>query len=84
MIIFLALSQGRSIVKTGPLTLHTKFVVYPSLLVVLNNILPLRTAIWVAEQLTHAKFKTEEHADGQVTITCDGIGFQAPPLNNPA
>ncbi|RDX42677.1 RNA 3'-terminal phosphate cyclase [Lentinus brumalis] len=56
MIIFLALAQGHSTVKTGPLTLHT------------------RTAMWVAEQLTEAKFRVQETEDGAV-IECDGIGY---------
>ncbi|ETW85646.1 hypothetical protein HETIRDRAFT_379682 [Heterobasidion irregulare TC 32-1] len=60
MIIFLALAKGESIVKTGPLTLHTK------------------TAIWVAEQLTDAKFEIEEDSSGQgVLIRCQGIGLTA-------
>ncbi|KAI5124068.1 hypothetical protein M0805_003895 [Coniferiporia weirii] len=60
MIIFLALAKGRSVVKTGPLTLHT------------------RTAIWVAETLTDAKFETSELQDGsgQVLISCEGIGLE--------
>ncbi|OSD02787.1 RNA 3'-terminal phosphate cyclase [Trametes coccinea BRFM310] len=56
MIIFLALAAGRSKVKTGPLTLHT------------------RTAIWVAEQLTEAKFRAEESAESAI-IECEGIGY---------
>ncbi|KAH9857375.1 RNA 3'-terminal phosphate cyclase domain-containing protein [Lenzites betulinus] len=56
MIIFLALAQGKSRVKTGPLTLHT------------------RTAIWVAEQLTDAKFSVEEVEDS-VIVECEGIGY---------
>jgi hypothetical protein len=38
-----------------------------------------RTAIWVAEQLTDAKFELEEQARGQFIIHCEGIGFTAPP-----
>ncbi|KAI9056695.1 RNA 3'-terminal phosphate cyclase [Trametes sanguinea] len=56
IIIFLALAHGRSRVRTGPLTLHT------------------RTAIWVAEQLTDAKFHVEESADSAI-IECEGIGY---------
>jgi len=59
IIIFLALADGKSTVKTGPLTLHT------------------RTAIWVAEQLTNAKFEIKENSDGTCLITCDGIGMKA-------
>ncbi|KDQ60589.1 hypothetical protein JAAARDRAFT_554341 [Jaapia argillacea MUCL 33604] len=37
-----------------------------------------RTAIWVAEQLTDARFVVDEAPDGQtVTITCQGIGLTA-------
>jgi len=60
MVIFLALAEGKSTVKTGPLSLHTK------------------TAMWVAEQLTDAKFETEEEPSGQCTIHCQGIGLKAP------
>ncbi|KAI0781224.1 RNA 3'-terminal phosphate cyclase [Trametes elegans] len=56
MIIFLALAEGKSRVKTGPLTLHT------------------RTAIWVAEQLSDAKFQVEESGSSTI-IECDGIGY---------
>ncbi|KAH9901629.1 RNA 3'-terminal phosphate cyclase [Cubamyces lactineus] len=56
MIIFLALASGRSRVKSGPLTLHTK------------------TAIWVAEQMTEARFHVEE-TEGITIIECEGIGF---------
>lgn len=34
-----------------------------------------RTAIWVAEQLTDAKFDVHEEADSRVLIQCDGIGY---------
>jgi len=60
IIIFMALAEGKSTVRTGPLTLHTK------------------TAIWVAEQLTDAKFEIDEDSSGTITITCQGIGFKAP------
>jgi RNA 3'-terminal phosphate cyclase (ATP) len=59
IIIFMALAEGQSIVRTGPLTLHTK------------------TAIWVAEHLTDAKFEINEDPSGAVAITCQGIGFKA-------
>ena len=38
----------------------------------------IRTAIWVAETLTDAKFEvTDLHTDtGQVLVTCDGIGLE--------
>jgi len=62
IIIFLALAEGKSTVRTGPLTLHT------------------RTAIWVAEQLTDAKFDIEELSPENITIACRGIGFKAPQL----
>ncbi|KAI0362748.1 RNA 3'-terminal phosphate cyclase [Trametes cingulata] len=56
IIIFLALAQGKSRVRTGPLTLHT------------------RTAIWVAEQLSDAKFHVEE-SDNSAIIECEGVGY---------
>ncbi|TFY56043.1 hypothetical protein EVG20_g9088 [Dentipellis fragilis] len=56
MIIFLALAQGKSRVKTGPLTLHT------------------RTAIWVTEQLSGAKFYVEESGNSCI-IECEGMGY---------
>ncbi|KAL5532921.1 hypothetical protein ACEPAF_4695 [Sanghuangporus sanghuang] len=60
MIVFLALAKGRSIVRTGRVTLHT------------------RTAIWVAERLTSAKFELKENVDGteQSLIICEGIGLE--------
>ncbi|KAH8108455.1 RNA 3'-terminal phosphate cyclase [Phellopilus nigrolimitatus] len=63
MIIFLALAKGKSSVKTGPLTLHTR---------------QASTAIWVAETLTDAKFQVSELQEdgGQMLISCDGIGFE--------
>jgi len=60
VIIFLALAQGRSTVKIGPLTLHTK------------------TAIWVAERLTKAKFEIHEESETSFIIQCDGIGYTRP------
>ncbi|KAI0750986.1 RNA 3'-terminal phosphate cyclase [Daedaleopsis nitida] len=65
IIVFLALSKGRSKVKTGPLTLHT------------------RTAIWVAEQLTDARFVVQESENG-VVIECDGIGYNSSPAPSEA
>ncbi|KIK63775.1 hypothetical protein GYMLUDRAFT_71893 [Collybiopsis luxurians FD-317 M1] len=35
-----------------------------------------RTAIWVAEQLTEAKFSTEELESGHTIIRCQGIGYR--------
>jgi hypothetical protein len=32
----------------------------------------------VAEHLTDAKFEIEEQPSGVTTMTCQGIGFQAP------
>ena len=61
MIIFMALAEGTSQVRTGALTLHTQ------------------TAIWLAQQLTNAKFEVEEESSGTVTtmiIRCQGIGYQ--------
>ncbi|KAL6309165.1 RNA 3'-terminal phosphate cyclase [Sparassis latifolia] len=64
MIIFLALARGRSTVRTGPLTLHT------------------RTAIWIAEHLTEAKFEIEEPRG--VIIRCDGIGYTSDDFQQPS
>ncbi|KAL5511420.1 hypothetical protein ACEPAH_4636 [Sanghuangporus vaninii] len=60
MIVFLALAKGRSVVRTGRVTLHT------------------RTAIWVAERLTGAKFEFKENVDGteHSLIICEGIGLE--------
>ncbi|KAI0048242.1 RNA 3'-terminal phosphate cyclase [Auriscalpium vulgare] len=65
MIIFLALAEGRSSVKTGPLTMHT------------------RTAIWVAEQMTKAKFEIATDSETACAlITCEGMGFTSRPQVN--
>ncbi|EDR11018.1 uncharacterized protein LACBIDRAFT_316113 [Laccaria bicolor S238N-H82] len=58
MIIFMALAEGTSQVRTGAVTLHTQ------------------TAIWLAQQLTDAKFEVEEESSGTVIIRCQGIGYQ--------
>lgn len=34
-----------------------------------------KTAIWVAENLTEAKFVTTDLDDGAFRITCKGVGF---------
>ena len=61
VLIFMALAEGRSVVRTGTVTLHTQ------------------TAIWVAEQLTDAKFEvTKDESGHSHLITCHGIGFIAP------
>ncbi|KAJ1523946.1 hypothetical protein ONE63_010494 [Megalurothrips usitatus] len=59
IIILMALADGKSAVKCGPLTLHTK------------------TAIYIAELLTKARFHVEECPDGTNIISCDGIGMKA-------
>ncbi|GFS38177.1 RNA 3'-terminal phosphate cyclase [Nephila pilipes] len=57
LVIFMALAKGKSRVRIGPPTLHTK------------------TAIWVAELMTKAKFTLIE--DGKTVIMeCEGIGFE--------
>ena len=59
IIIFMVLAEGTSVVKTGPLTLHTK------------------TAIYVAEELTDARFSVaEETSGGTVIVKCQGIGYR--------
>ncbi|KXN90464.1 RNA 3'-terminal phosphate cyclase [Leucoagaricus sp. SymC.cos] len=59
MIIFMALAEGKSEVKCGKEGLS----------------LHTKTAIWVAEQLTAAKFEVEQEESGHWIIRCDGIGF---------
>ncbi|XP_046845421.1 RNA 3'-terminal phosphate cyclase-like [Xenia sp. Carnegie-2017] len=66
IIILMALAEGKSSIKTGQITLHTK------------------TAIYVAEQLTNAKFHVkpfpeDERKDGceeTFIIECNGIGLK--------
>ena len=36
-----------------------------------------RTAIWLAKELTDAKFEVEHEANGGVIIRCEGIGYTA-------
>lgn len=38
-----------------------------------------RTAIWLAEQLTDAKFEIEEESTGTVVIRCEGLGYAGQP-----
>lgn len=59
MIILMALADGISRIKCGPLTLHTK------------------TAIYIAEKLTKARFHVEECPDGTNLISCEGVGMKA-------
>ncbi|KAI0698472.1 RNA 3'-terminal phosphate cyclase domain-containing protein [Cytidiella melzeri] len=61
MIVFLALAGGRSRIRTGPLTDHT------------------RTAMWIAEQLSGAKFTVtaDSLSTTSLTISCEGIGYTA-------
>ncbi|KAM8720167.1 hypothetical protein ACLKA7_006244 [Drosophila subpalustris] len=56
LIIYMALANGCSRIRTGALTKHT------------------RTAIYVAELITGAKYKVEYGDFGQSLITCEGIG----------
>lgn len=37
-----------------------------------------RTAIWLAQELTDAKFEVENEPSGTVVIRCQGIGYTAP------
>ena len=75
MIILLALAKGRSTVQTGPITLHTRCVHLPYVTHSTLIDTHIRTAIWVAEHMTQAKFDVYEAAQGPCTIRCDGIGF---------
>jgi len=43
-----------------------------------------RTAIWLAQELTDAKFTVDEDADGTHIIRCDGIGYSGQMQADPA
>ncbi|KIM49015.1 hypothetical protein M413DRAFT_438174 [Hebeloma cylindrosporum] len=62
IIIFMALADGQSEVRCGTAGLS----------------LHTRTAIWVAERLTEAKFEIEEEESGHTIIRCQGIGYTMP------
>ncbi|KAG6889791.1 hypothetical protein C0992_004209 [Termitomyces sp. T32_za158] len=59
IIIFMALADGYSEIRCGKGGLA----------------LHTRTAIWVAEQLTEAKFSVEEEPSGHTIIRCQGIAY---------
>lgn len=72
----MALAKGKSTVATGPLTLHTKFGIHflhERILTFLS-----RTAIWLAEKLTHAKFHIADE-DGTTILSCEGISLESSP-----
>ncbi|XP_049543017.1 RNA 3'-terminal phosphate cyclase [Anopheles darlingi] len=60
VIILMALADGRSRIRTEPLTMHTK------------------TAIYISELMTKAKFNIIENNGQNVVIECDGIGLLNP------
>ncbi|KAJ3741977.1 RNA 3'-terminal phosphate cyclase domain-containing protein [Lentinula detonsa] len=60
IIIFMALAEGDSAILCGKGELQ----------------LHTRTAIWVAEQLTEARFNTEQLESGHTIIRCKGIGYR--------
>ncbi|KAJ7093116.1 RNA 3'-terminal phosphate cyclase domain-containing protein [Mycena epipterygia] len=62
IIIFMALAEGTSEVRCGKNGLT----------------LHTKTAIWVAEQLTDAKFDITVESSGHTIIRCKGIGYTAP------
>ncbi|KAF5386599.1 hypothetical protein D9615_001722 [Tricholomella constricta] len=62
IIIFMALAEGKSEIRCGKRGLS----------------LHTKTAIWVAEQLTDAKFDIDEEPSGHTVIRCVGIGYSAP------
>ncbi|XP_058122070.1 RNA 3'-terminal phosphate cyclase [Anopheles ziemanni] len=66
MIILMALADGRSRIRTEPLTMHTK------------------TAIYVTELMTKAKFNVLEENGRSVLIECNGIGLRNVNLLNHA
>ncbi|XP_058460165.1 RNA 3'-terminal phosphate cyclase [Malaya genurostris] len=57
LVVLMALGDGRSELRTEPLTLHT------------------RTAIYIAELMSKAKFTVNEQSDGSFIIECEGIGI---------
>lgn len=59
LIIYMALAEGRSCIRTQELTLHTQ------------------TAIFIAEDLTDARFYVKADSLGTFLITCDGIGYRS-------
>lgn len=79
VIIFMALAHGKSELRCGKagLSLHTQYVLNIIFLTKLTTL--YRTAIWVAQQLTDAKFVIEEEPSGHTVIRCEGIGYTAPP-----
>lgn len=76
----MALAKGESEVRcgTGGLSLHTQYVPESGFSHMMVFIV-YRTAIWIAEQLTDAKFQVEEEASGHTVIRCQGIGFNLTP-----
>uniref|UniRef100_A0A182PNW7 RNA 3'-terminal phosphate cyclase n=1 Tax=Anopheles epiroticus TaxID=199890 RepID=A0A182PNW7_9DIPT len=58
IIILMALADGRSRIRTEPLTMHTK------------------TAIYVTELMTKAKFNIIQGNGHSVIIECDGVGLR--------
>lgn len=74
IIIFLALAQGTSIVKTGPLTDHTRYFASPRHTAILTETCN-RTAIHIAQQITGAQFHVNDNGPDSAIITCVGIGF---------
>ena len=60
IIIFMALAEGHSQVRCGRSDLT----------------LHAKTAIWIAEHLTEAKFNVSKNEEGYTIVECDGIGFQ--------
>jgi RNA 3'-terminal phosphate cyclase (ATP) len=80
IIIFMALAEGKSEVRCGTdgLSLHTRFVKNLDLHSIDEINQRFRTAIWLAEELTDAKFEVEHEANGSVIIRCEGIGYTAP------
>ena len=75
----MALAEGKSEVRCGTsgLSLHTRFCKVLTHVVDEAN-QTFRTAIWLAKELTDAKFKIEQEANGNVIIRCQGIGYSAP------
>ncbi|CAA7267984.1 unnamed protein product [Cyclocybe aegerita] len=66
IIILMALAEGTSEVRCGSAGLS----------------LHTRTAIWLAEQLTGAKFEITHESDGTVVVRCDGIGYTATSISH--
>lgn len=79
IIIFMALAEGKSEVRCGSagLSLHTRCSRGFKAALLGRTDKEIRTAIWLAEELTDATFEIEEEPAGTVVIRCQGVGHTA-------